>query len=57
MPLTLLAGIGGMSEWSMVIGPANWRISYPLFILAMVIIAIANHFLLRRLERRTSERA
>ncbi len=57
MPLTLLAGIGGMSEWSMMTGPANWRISYPLFILAMVIIAIANYFLLRRLERRTSERA
>ncbi len=31
MPLTLLAGIGGMSEWSMMTGPANWRIAYPAF--------------------------
>jgi magnesium transporter len=29
MPLTLLAGIGGMSEWSMMTGSENWRISYP----------------------------
>ena len=29
MPLTLLAGIGGMSEWSMMTGPENWRIAYP----------------------------
>ena len=34
MPLTLLAGIGGMSEWSMMTGPQNWRISYPLSCLA-----------------------
>lgn len=53
MPLTLLAGIGGMSEWSMITGPSNWRISYPLFILAMVIIAAANYLLLARWDRRT----
>jgi magnesium transporter len=52
MPLTLLAGIGGMSEWSMMTGPENWRISYPLFILAMVIIGIVNYFLFRRLEKK-----
>ena len=33
MPLSLLAGIGGMSEWSMMTGPENWRIAYPLFLL------------------------
>ena len=32
MPLTLLAGIGGMSEWSMMTGPQNWRVAYPLFL-------------------------
>ncbi len=37
MPLTLLAGIGGMSEWSMMTGPENWRIAYPAFLLAMVV--------------------
>ena len=32
MPLTLLAGIGGMSEWSMMTGPENWQIAYPAFL-------------------------
>ena len=52
MPLTLLASIGGMSEWSMMTGPENWKLSYPLFILAMVIIAIVNFALIRRLEKK-----
>jgi magnesium transporter len=52
MPLTLLAGIGGMSEWSMMTGPENWRISYPVFLLAMVIIGIVNYYLLKRLEKK-----
>ncbi len=52
MPLTLLASIGGMSEWSMITGPANWKVSYPLFMLAMVAIGIINYFLLRWLEKR-----
>jgi len=52
MPLTLLAGIGGMSEWSMMTDPENWMISYPLFILGMVIIGAANYFFLKRLEKK-----
>ncbi len=52
MPLTLLAGIGGMSEWSMMTDPSNWKISYPLFLLAMVVIGVLNYLLIRRLERR-----
>ena len=51
MPLTLLAGIGGMSEWSMMTGPANWRIAYPFFLLGMAAIGVANYFLLKRLDR------
>jgi magnesium transporter len=52
MPLTLLASIGGMSEWSMMTGPSNWKIAYPLFLAAMVVIGIVNYWLIRRLERR-----
>jgi magnesium transporter len=52
MPLTLLAGIGGMSEWSMMTGPANWRIAYPAFLAAMVVIGFVNYFLLKRFEKR-----
>jgi len=52
MPLTLLAGIGGMSEWSMMTGPGNWRVSYPVFLLAMAIIGIVNYYLLKRLGKK-----
>lgn len=56
MPLTLLAGIGGMSEWSMMTNPENWKISYPLFVLGMIIIGVANYFLLKRLEKKDREK-
>jgi magnesium transporter len=51
MPLTLIASIGGMSEWTMITGQENWKISYPLFILAMLIIGLINYLFLRGLER------
>jgi magnesium transporter len=53
MPLTLLAGIGGMSEWTMMTGPENWRIAYPLFLLAMVVMGFANYRLITWLEERS----
>jgi magnesium transporter len=56
MPLSLLAGIGGMSEWSMMTGPENWRISYPIFLAAMAAIGVVNYFLLKRLERSDSKK-
>lgn len=52
MPLTLLAGVGGMSEWSMMTGSENWRVSYPLFLLLMVVIGVVNYYVLRWLDRR-----
>jgi len=55
MPLTLLAGIGGMSEWSMMTGSHNWRIAYPLFLVAMVLLGVVSYFLLRWLERRGAD--
>jgi magnesium transporter len=56
MPLTLIAGIGGMSEWSMMTGPENWRIAYPAFIAGMVVIGVINFFLLRWIESRYPDR-
>jgi magnesium transporter len=55
MPLTLLAGIGGMSEWSMMTGPQNWRVAYPIFLLAMVVLAVINYFLIKWIEKRRSK--
>jgi len=56
MPLTLLASIGGMSEWTMMTGQENWKIAYPLFLLGMVVIALLNFLLIRLLEKRTRDR-
>jgi magnesium transporter len=52
MPLTLLAGIGGMSEWSMMTGPENWKVSYPLFLLGMVVLALISYLVIKRMEKR-----
>lgn len=52
MPLTLLAGVGGMSEWSMMTGPENWRISYPLFLLGLVVLGGLSFLLITWVERR-----
>ncbi len=56
MPLSLLAGIGGMSEYSMMTGSGNWRIAYPAFLLAMVLIGVISFFVLRWIERRGAPR-
>ena len=55
LPLTLLASIGGMSEWSMMTGSLNWKISYPLFILGMALIGLFNYFLLKRFDKKQKE--
>jgi magnesium transporter len=57
MPLTMLAGIGGMSEWSMMTGPQNWRIAYPLFMAAMAVIGVANFYLLKWFDARDRKRS
>jgi magnesium transporter len=52
MPLPLLVGIGGISEWSMMTGPQNWRFAYPAFLLAMVVLGGLNYFLIKWIEKR-----
>jgi magnesium transporter len=52
MPLTLLAGIGGMSEWTMMTGAQNWKISYPLLLAGMAGIGFAMYYFLKWLEKR-----
>jgi magnesium transporter len=56
MPLTLLAGIGGMSEWSMMTGPQNWRVSYSLFLLGMAFIGAVNFLLLKWIDGKKSKK-
>ncbi|MCX6325658.1 MAG: magnesium transporter CorA family protein [Bacteroidia bacterium] len=52
MPLTLIASIGGMSEWSMMTGTSNWKTAYPLFLLGMVVLGVLNLLLIKRLEKK-----
>ena len=52
MPLTLLAGIGGMSEWSMMTGAQNWKVSYPAFLALMAVMGGLSYLVLRWFDRR-----
>lgn len=51
MPLTLIAGIGGMSEWTMITGQENWKFSYPILLGAMALTGFVNYLVLRHLDR------
>jgi len=53
MPLTLIAGIGGMSEWTMMTGQSNWKLSYTLFLIAMAIIGVVNYYFIKRMEKKS----
>ena len=50
MPLNLLAGIFGMSEYSMITEGIDWRISYSLFLIAMLLIGWLTAYSLGRLS-------
>ncbi len=52
MPLNLLAGIGGMSEYSVMTENIPRSISYPAFVLGMMLVGWLTFVGLRRAERR-----
>ena len=52
MPVNILAGIGGMSEFSMMTEGIPWPISYGSFILVMMMIGILTFLGLRAFENR-----
>lgn len=51
MPLSVISGIGGMSEFTMMIGQNNIRVGYFLLFVVMLLIAGINYFFLKRMER------
>jgi magnesium transporter len=52
MPLTLIASIGGMSEWTMMTGGGgNWKVAYILLLIGMAIIGSINYFVIRGFEK------
>ena len=57
MPINVLAGIGGMSEFSMMTGGVAWPLSYGAFIVSMGLIGCATYVALRWLDGRKVRRA
>jgi len=58
MPLTLIAGIFGMSEWTVMTGgEANIPHSYPLFAAIVAVIGLASFLFIRWLEWRDRKRS
>jgi Mg2+ and Co2+ transporters len=56
MPLNVIAGIGGMSEFSMITKNIPWPVSYGIFTIGMVIVAWVTFVILRFYERRNRPR-
>jgi magnesium transporter len=53
LPLNLIAGIGGMSEWSMMTEHRDWRVSYSLFVVGMVVFGWGTWWIMKRFVDRT----
>jgi len=47
MPLTMITGIGGMSEWSMMTGPKNWPVSYLLFLVGLIGLGVGTYYIFK----------
>ncbi|MBL8390303.1 MAG: magnesium transporter CorA, partial [Candidatus Accumulibacter sp.] len=52
MPINVIAGMGGMSEFSMMTEGIPWPIAYTGFACAMVAIGALTYYGLRHFERR-----
>ncbi len=53
MPLTLIASIFGMSEWTMITGQLNWKISYGLFIAGLAVLGTISYLIMKRMGARS----
>ena len=52
MPLNVIAGIGGMSEFSMMTKNIPWPVSYSIFTAGMLVVAWLTYVILRLFEKR-----
>jgi magnesium transporter len=57
MPINVLAGIGGMSEFSMMTRDVPWPVAYGGFIAVTALVGWGTYLVLRRFEKRRSRRA
>jgi magnesium transporter len=56
MPINIVAGIGGMSEFSMMTSSIPWPMAYGAFTIAMGLVGWATYLALRHGERREAQR-
>jgi magnesium transporter len=54
MPINVVAGMGGMSEFSMMTEGVPWPLAYSLLVVAMVMIGALTYYGLRLFERRSA---
>lgn len=52
MPLNFFAGVGGMSEYSMMTHGMSWQLSYTLFTISMILVGWITYVCLRYFENR-----
>jgi magnesium transporter len=48
---SFFAGMGGMSEYSMMTTGIKWYLAYPLFFAGMVLIGIGTFIVIKKLEK------
>ncbi len=48
---SFFAGMGGMSEFSLITDPENWALAYPLFLASMIGLGLATYFVIKKIER------
>ena len=56
MPINILAGMGGMSEFSMMTQGIEWPVAYGGFFLASALIGLATYAILKHFEKRRVKR-
>lgn len=54
LPLNLIAGIGGMSEYSMMTGSVPWPVAYGFLALGLGALGIGLYYMLHKMERPTT---
>ena len=54
VPMNIIAGIGGMSEFSMMTDGVPWQLSYGAFVIAMGLLGYGTYHALRYFEQRKS---
>ena len=55
LPLTLIASVGGMSEFSMMTQGIDWRISYAAFMIAMIVLGLLTWLWVGKMIDRTQK--